>query len=637
MQNIAGNSGDEQLKKAKKNILRQALLAGFVAVLAIVVVVTMTTAWYNNIVHTSGLVFQSAAWGFKGQVQVTDAPIKAAPGDGGNIYLTIDNDGEDIVEATVNISKLMMSEPMQRRLFFYAEASQNRNGENMDRVYLNSQDGYTYTIFSKGNLTLTDTVHNDAQLKWQWVYDVLGYYVLGTLKDDGTVAIAEYLRPVEYDYDEARTTFKAKNGAGSALELETVDGKTTVEAFLQQISATDGYPGTIDPATKTAGGYYKVSADENNYGVWVYLCNYSDIVSETYWDTQLGERAAAAETDPSVTPDTYTARLTVSGQKSDVDVQVISTQKRLEEALSGPEDAVLQLAQDLSIDPVVIPSGKKVLLDLNQHTLTTQGAMLMDVEEGSSVRVFDGNLEGDGVIGFTARGAELTFHNVTAQGMKRFVNLQDNYGQGTDSKVSLIGCNIKAQESAVHLVGNGSASSQLTQLIIEDSTLDCGYAGVVGNGNTVGDGNWGTDTTILNSTIKGYWTSIYMPQRNSNMTIINSILEGYTGLVLKGGYTKVIGTKITGTGAFGQPAYSNNGFTDTGDGVYVEANYTAEIVVELYGNCEVISQNALAVRKFEKDAPNATIAIYGGSYSSDVSEYLGEGAVASNGGLVVTQ
>jgi hypothetical protein len=633
MQNNADNSSVQRLKAAKQNILRQALLAVFVAVLAIVVVVTMTTAWYNNIVHTSGLMFQSAAWGFKGQVQVTDAPIKAAPGDKGNISLTINNDGEDIVEATVNVSKAMMSEPMQKRLFFYAQASQMRNGENVERVYLNSQEGYTYTIFSKGNLTLTDTVHNDAQLKWQWVYDVLGYYVLGTLRDDGSVEIREYLRPVEYDYDEARTTFKPQNGTGSVLELETVDGKTTVEEFLQNISATDGYPGTIDPASKTAGGFYKVTADEDNYGVWVYLCNYADIASETYWDTQVGEKAAAAETDPTITLDTYTARLTVSGQKSDVDVQVISTQKRLEEALSSQEDAVLQLTQDLSMDSVVVPSGKKVLLDLNQHTLTAQGAMLMDLEEGSSVMVFGGNLEGEGIIGFTTRGAELTFHNVTAQGMKRLVTVQDNYGQGADSKISLVGCDIKAQESVVHLVGNGSASQQLTQLIVENSTLEGDYAGIVGNGNS---DSCGTDTTVLNSTIKGRWASIYMPQKNSTMTIMNSTLEGYTGIVLKGGYTKIVASKITGTGAFNEPAYSNNGFTDTGDGVYVEANYTAEIVVELYGDCEVTSQNALAVRKYKEDATNATIAIYGGTYSSDVSAYLGEGAQSSNGGKVVS-
>lgn len=622
-------NNDQRLQAAKKNICRQAWLAVFVLVLAVVIVIATTTAWYNNIAYTSGLIFESASWGFDGQIQVTNAPIQAAPGDSGNIYLTVDNNSETIVDATVNITKTTMDAQMQKRLFFYVDAYRVQNEEQMERVYLNSQEGYTYTIFGNGNLTLNDTVHNDSQLKWQWVYDVLGYYVRGTKQEDGTVLIEEYLRPIEYDYDEALTTFQTAEG----MELETIDGELTAGEYLIQISATDGYAGTIDPATKTAAGFYQVAVDENGYGVWAYLSSYSDIVTETYWDTQLGEQAALAKEDPTVTLETYMARITVSGQKSDVDVQLVSTQKHLEELLTNEEDVVLKLTQNMTMDAMAVNAGKRIMLDLDGNTLTTSGAMLMDLQEGSKVAVYNGTLAGEGNIGFTATGAELTLHNVTAEGLKRVVTLQDNYGQGVDSKVTMIGCNFKVEQQVIYLVGNGTKSEQLTQIVIEDCVLEGDYAALAGNGSST---NSGVDVTVINSTLKGKYTSIYFPMRQSSMTITNSTLEGMTGLVVKGGHVKLISCQVKGTGAYTEPAYNDSGFSDTGDGVYVEANYDAEILVELYGDCYVTSENAKAVRKFKADATNAAIVIYGGSFSSSVTDYIAQGATSADGGYTVT-
>ena len=356
-------------------------------------------------------------------------------------------------------------------------------------------------------------------------------------------------------------------------------------------------------------------------------------MAETFWDTQLGQRAAQAETDPEIEPETYMARLTVSGQKSNVDVQVVSTQKRLEELLTSPDNVVLRLAQDVSMDPVTVTAGKKIMLDLDGNTLTTSGAMLMDLQEGSSVTMYNGALAGDGNIGFLSTGAELTLHGVTGEGMKRIVTLQDNYGQGVDSKLTMIGCNFKTQQTAVYLVGNAGMSEQLTQVVIEDCVLEGDYAGVTGNGNAT---SAGVDVTVINSTVKGYYTSIYFPNRDSVMTITNSHLEGITGIAIKAGHVTMINCTVKGTGERGEPKYEVSGFSDTGDGVYVEANYETEILVELYGNCDVSSENGLAVRKYMPDATNATIAIYGGKYSTTVSEFIAESAKSGDGGYTVT-
>ena len=58
--------------------------------------------------------------------------------------------------------------------------------------------------------------------------------------------------------------------------------------------------------------------------------------------------------------------------------------------------------------------------------------------------------------------------------------------------------------------------------------------------------------------------------------------------------------------------------------------------MELYGSCNVSSENALAVRKYMPDATNATIAIYGGEYDTTVTEYIAAEAKSTDGGYIVT-
>ena len=176
----AQNAKDTALSKAKKKIFWQAGLAGITVILTIIIVFAMTSAWYTNIVQSSGLVFETEAWGFEGTIQVNADPVVAGPGDDGVIHLEVSNDSENIIAVGAHISKAKMDKDMQRRLYFYVDTQQVRNEETMSRVYLNSQEGYTYTLFGKSKLRLTKEAHNAAQLKWHWVYDVLGYYVYGT-------------------------------------------------------------------------------------------------------------------------------------------------------------------------------------------------------------------------------------------------------------------------------------------------------------------------------------------------------------------------------------------------------------------------------------------------------------------------
>ena len=649
------------LSRAQKNIYRQAALAVLTLVLTMVIVFAMTSAWYTNIVQTSGLVFEAESWGFEGEIQIQDTPIVAAPGDEGIVSLTVSNDSDTITAVSVNISKAAMAQPLQKRLFFYVDTQHTRNNETMERVYLNNQESYTYTLFSQGKLTLTEQLHNDAQIKWQWVYDVLGYYVMGEYDAaSGTMREIEYLRPIEYDYDASTSTFVTDKDNNLSLVLSTVDGKTTVAEFLRELSEKDGYEGIIDitDPTKVYGNYYAVEVDPdidgNARGVFAYLCNYAEIEQATKDDTELGVAAYEAAKIPGADKSQFTfeAKMTLSAQKSDNTVVPVTTLASLQQAIENPVADVIQLTNDVNITttPLTIPENSRIMLDLNGKTIQFNGnnaennTIAIKAEPGSSLTMINGSLAGtekkDPTTGDTLKledyavyaiGSEVVFSDVTVDnfsyGFYVGDNLQDNV---LDSRVYISKCNITTDDYSLYVQGNGLLSDQKTQIVIEDSTLTSDSLTITGNGTVTGNGRWGTDIQIINSKILSNvrddllpGAAIYQPQPFSTLSVYNSEISGYTGIAIKGGSVSITDSVVTGLGAF-KPASDTNksGFTDTGDAVYIECNYPYDISLEIHqtdtvGNKATLldSKYSYALQLSNADALNAYVQIDGGSFT----------------------
>lgn len=623
----------------KKNIAKQGILAVLTIVLTVVLLISITAAWYSNVIQTGGLVFEAAEWGFDGTVGTLDAAIKAAPGDEGIISMEMKNDSDNVIAVSVNVSKELMDTLMQQRLFFYVDTAMYRNGEAMERVYISSQEAYTYTVFGQGALTLNESMHNDAQLKWEWVYDVLGYYVTGTLDSaSGAVAISEYLRPIVYDYDAATlTTETVTNADGSTVtvpKLATVDGTTTLPEFITQVSQTDGYAGVIDTESVTAAGYYPVQVDESGYGVWAYLCTYSEIEKSMLDDVSL------SQPDENGAVRQHTARLIVSGQKSKVETTVVGSAAALAEALADGTSQVIQLSDNVTVaSTLLVANGQRVTLDLNGHTLTTTVAddAAVQVEKGGVLTLMNGTLDGgeNTVDGAHCVGGELTMSKVTLQNVTYGVYVQDNNADGADSKIRLVNATINASDSGVLLYGNGEASERATQLVVENSTINGNsYAGIICNG-----ANWGSDIQVLSgSSVSGYWTGIYQPQPNSSLLVSNATVSGYTGIAIKGGTARILDSTVSGTGDAAEPAFANSGWTDTGDGVYLESNYPWETSIEIRGGI-ITSAHNQAVRLYVQDPELASITVYSGTFSTDVSAYLATGSTVSRDGnnYIVTE
>lgn len=642
-----------ELSRLQKNIYRQAGLAGLTIVLTLVILFAMTSAWYTNIVQTSGLVFEAEPWGFDGTITVNEAPILAAPGDDGLISLTVENDSESISALSVNVSKAGMEPEMKKRLFFYVDTHMTRDGETMDRVYLNEYEGYTYTVFGKGQLTLTEQMSNAPQIKWEWVYDVLGYYVMANPIKDGTgniisMGIQDYLRPIEYDYDEATTVFSTDADGNQVVEIKTVDGKTSPQQFLAELALKDGYGDQFGVSNLVYSDadkayFYKIDVDEDDNGVYAYLCDYSDVQYHTQWDTALGELAYQYKKDPNSLTAEQTASLrhvvtlNISAQRSESSVVNVSTLSSLNKAIAEGYADVIRLSGDITLSetsPLVIPANTRAMIDLNEKTITginTTGAIIY-AQQGSSLTLMNGSIVGPGantgaVRGIETVGSEVIMSNIKMSGFDQGVymgdqNTVDGKANELDSRVHMVGCTIDANWYGVYINGNGTNSAQKTQLIIDNSIVRGDGYGITGNGTSTGTGRWGTDIQIINgslveqsSTREG--AGIYQPQKDSTLTISDSAVKGYTAIAMKGGSANIINSTVTGFGTSSiDPATvtSNSGFADTADAVYIDTGYGYEIRLDISGNSVLTSSAGKSLRVYKSGDENVFVQIVSGTF-----------------------
>lgn len=603
------------MKIAKENIYRQAGMAGLAVVVTVVLIFAMTVAWYSNVIHTEGLVFQASSWNFdfEGAIEIGTDEQVIAPGDSGIVTLKLTNDSDEAITVLVNATKdANMSEIMKERIYFYVDDSQLINGEMVERIYINETDEYAYTVLGKNTLTLNEEYHNDAHLKWEWVYDVLGYYVSGTLEDDGGLTIDDYMRPVIYDYDKAMFD--------SDGNLLTVDSGVSKAEFLLDLFETDGYEGRT-VTTPNANGYYPVVVDEDsNYGIWLYLCTKSEIEYATAWDNQLSKGDTDGERY------SFSGRLLLSGQqKREAEVQVV-TANDLETQLNTNGIDKVTLGGNLTLSNTIeVNGGKQVVLDLNGKTLTTPaGEIGIEVEEGSSLTVINGDVTGAGTgVAFHTAGGEVTLSDVEISNVERAVYVEDNTGAGMDSRIKISNCDITVSEVAVMLRGNGDVSARRTYLLVENSTITSGEMGIVGNGS-----QWGTDVEIIGSEISGYWAGIYHPQKDSSLKITDSTITGWTAIAIKGGTVTIDETTVHGTGDKQEPKVEGSGFTDTGDAIYIETSYATNIALNISGSKTVVkSEKSYALQVFEADSEYVSVSITGGQFSSDISKYLADGYV----------
>lgn len=622
------------MERTKLNIYRQAGLAGLAIVVTVVLCFAMTVAWYSNIIHTGDMTFKASEWDFtfEGEVIVgeEDGVVSASPGDSGIVTLSVANDSGNALGVITNVLKSALSEEMQKRIFFYADTPMTANGETTERTYISTEDSYTYKLLPGNTLVLSDTYCNDVPLKWEWVYDVLGYYVRGTVStmSDNTqiISLDDYIRPVTYEYEAAEYD---SNG-----NLASINGYTKDE-ILTQLYCTDGYAGS--EVGTMVNGYYPVDVDVTGYGVWLYLCNESEIQAANEWDFALGSQEEKQS---------FSVKLLLTGMKVEESTVDVGTVDDLVTALSSGTDRVI-LPADLTVPAemvIQIPEGVDTILDLNGHTLdSNKVGNLIHLSKGSKLTVMNGTLDLAGNNGYepaiTVNNATLTMKNVTLEGAEEGIEIDDSGAVSADSRVYIDGCNMVCSDVPLVVWGNGTVDTGKTTVIVENSTLHSeSYVGIMGNGSV---NKGGTNIQIIKSNVSGYYAGIYQPQQNSELVVQSSTITGYTGIAIKGGDVLVDNSQIYGTGASVDPQPSMSGWSDTGDGIYVEDNYGVNISVVIAGeHTTVKSDNRYAVECFEPNSDHVSIVIKGGTfvsssayenhetYNGDIAQYLANGYIS---------
>lgn len=633
-----------QVKTLQKRVRMQAITAVASIAALLVLVFAMTAAWYTNVAKTSDLMFQTEAWGFDEEdIILLDDAIPVAPGESGIVPIVVDNSANtDSVKVGVTISKDLAPpdsdpskmEELRKRIYFYVDTARtyefegqalavDEEGqatiapqqETVSRVYLGATDteSYTYEILPGQKLTMSEDYYNDVPIKWMWTYDMLGYYFRGTVTADesgnGTVAVDEYIRPIEYEYayavfDTTKTVVEGVEQNGENFGQLVSTGELSRNEFLTQISAADGYHGQINvnevkriaPAEgeTMAHLYYPVEVDENGVGVWAYLCNKNEIEAGILFDNALG----SAEGGLSLIARVVFTAVNIPAAEREVD-----SATALKEALNAEDVDVVKLGSSLYLnEPVELTGEGEKIIDLNGYSLDYSSAEdMFVVQNGAALTVMNGALNApaeQSVTAFSTGGAELVLSGVTATGFYRIIDNDESLNaEGVaPSTIRITNCNFETPNVSLMIRGSGLTADTTTKVIVEDSRIVSDYLAISGNGNAP---NAGTEIVIINSTLEGTYGALYQPQQRSKTTIKDSNLSGYTGIVIKGGTATVIDSIITGTGEHNTAANAPSGFIDTGDGVYVEAVYGWSASVYIKGtNTNISSRYAYAVELY---------------------------------------
>ena len=299
-----------------------------------------------------------------------------------------------------------------------------------------------------------------------------------------------------------------------------------------------------------------------------------------------------------------TAVLAAEGDVAQVGDATYSTlQEAFAAAQSGQE---IQLLTDITLD-TWINVTKTVTLDLNGHDITSNGPVF--------------SMNTDGIV--------FTIQDETNQGsIQSTTQKYDNVIEVYKGELVVESGQFSHYGYVIYVCQNGTAT-------VKGGTLESEMASVLStNGNAEGNEDY-SGNAVMNVE-GGTLTSekdvtIYVPAGTLNVS--GGEIEGVTAIYSKSGTTTITGGTIKSEGAKADFTHSGNGCVATGDAMVIEAcGYpNGEPVVRVSGG-EFTSTNGSAVAYYQyEDNVAQEISISGGTFSSDVRDYVATGYEAVKG------
>lgn len=253
-------------------------------------------------------------------------------------------------------------------------------------------------------------------------------------------------------------------------------------------------------------------------------------------------------------------------------------------AVDKDADKTVELLNNYTGTGSIALAGREGTLDLQGHTFTTKNSQVVyPSAEGTNLTVKNGTLINTGTAVTTGStngecGASIMSNNVTLTLEDVSLTAQNDFG----------------------IVTHGTVS--------------------------------GVTVNLINSSVTTNGVGIYFPSKDSTLNIENCQITGSTAVGVKGGTVTISGesTVIRGIGEQVIPSEGvSSGITDTGDAIYLEANYGfgAKVIIE---DGKFSSANGKAVQMLFKAADGQeSIEISGGLFSTDPSQYVVADKMAS--------
>lgn len=288
--------------------------------------------------------------------------------------------------------------------------------------------------------------------------------------------------------------------------------------------------------------------------------------------------------------------------------------KTLAEAIEkAPAEATIQMQKDTTLEDAVNIT-KDITLDLNGKTITSNKSArwAFAVETSGVTFTID-----DTATGGTIKSARTDNSNVIVV---------------SDGNLVVKNGTLENNWYVVYVSQSGTAT-------IEGGTLKSKVASALStNGSSIGDEDY-SGNAVMN--VKGGHliskedVAIYVPAGTLNVS--DGTIEGRTAIYVKSGTTSITGGTIKGTGNKEDYRYVGGGCAPTGDAVVIDAcGYpNGNPAIEISGgNFE--STNASAVADYQHGENEAEeILVTGGTFDSDVSEYIPSGMKQEDGEVVI--
>ncbi len=311
------------------------------------------------------------------------------------------------------------------------------------------------------------------------------------------------------------------------------------------------------------------------------------------------------------------------------DDERITTRDELQSALDN--GGTVSLTDDVDASANGLTVKKDVTLDLNGHSLKVANSNATNIQIiGATLTLVDSTDNNKDGTGQGKIYTEVPYAKGTYETVAISVNRGAHFimESGLIDTASAFTDNSNQGQFAVGL-NDGSATSD-ANVIINGGHIKAGWYAIAGNGGCVSaDHNITVNGGILES-VADY--AIYHPQRGTT-TINDGIVYGLAGgVAIKSGNLVVNGGTITSKGVGSTGTWGDGTGNLANAAVNIDASYGATNV-KLNEGKFIAEGNAISLIKNSKNPSSLTIT--GGTYSSNISEYLSDDLVQNTDGTVV--